>query len=697
MAADWYKGKLRRNLVDMHIDAGDEHWLSRFDPDAYVANLKRAHVQAAMIYANSHVGYCYWPTAHGAMHPGLKDRNVLHRLFDACHAEGMDVIVYYSLVFDNWAYQHHPSWRMIDADGRPSREPRTSDPMILMPSQRGSRYGVCCPNAEGYRRYMVAQIEDFCTALDFEGIFFDMTFWPFPCYCDACRRRYRAEVGGRIPVVVDWKDPGWLAFQKKREDWLVEFGSLATGTTKRCRPGVSVNHQFSTAQSPWVLGVTERQREFCDYLGGDFYEDFAHQIFFCKLFRNISPSLPFEFHTSRCTNLRDHTTMKSRDELGIMNALTLVHQGATLFIDAIDPEGTMNPQVYQRFAEVFEESIPFEGLADGEMLQDVAVYYNQDSKMDPGDNGKRVTGQLSFSMPHLQAAKRAVTTLGHAHIPYGVIGASCIERLGAHRVLVLPYTLTLRQEEATAIREFVRAGGSLYASGLASAEVLGDVLGVHPEGLVGERLSYIAPTSLGAPLMPGVSTRYPLMVSHPAARAKAHDAREVAATITLPGTDPDDPSRFVSIHSDPPCKPTDLPGVVCHSFGAGRSIWIAAPLEDHAQHLHRTVFLAMIGHLASGPWSFEVSAPPAVEALVYLQQVNARFVVCLVNVQELQPTVPVHAIRVRVRLDGRKPLRALLLPHERELPMTVAGEFAEFVLPELITVAIVAVTFIPEH
>lgn len=52
----------RRNLVDMHIEDWDEKFLSQFDPKKYVELLKVANVTTAMIYANSHVGYCYWPT-----------------------------------------------------------------------------------------------------------------------------------------------------------------------------------------------------------------------------------------------------------------------------------------------------------------------------------------------------------------------------------------------------------------------------------------------------------------------------------------------------------------------------------------------------------------------------------------------------------------------------------------------------------
>ena len=166
--ARWYEKSYRRNLVDMHIDDWDETFLSQLNPNTYVQLLKKAKVQSAMVYANSHVGYCYWPTKTGQMHRGIRGKDVLGEITNLCHEAGIDVIAYYSLIFNNWAYDHDPSWRLLDIDGKPSRER----------GGRGGRYGVCCPNNMGYRAFVEAQTQELCTGYEFEGIFFDMTFWP---------------------------------------------------------------------------------------------------------------------------------------------------------------------------------------------------------------------------------------------------------------------------------------------------------------------------------------------------------------------------------------------------------------------------------------------------------------------------------------------------------------------------------------
>ena len=70
----WYRSGYRRNLVDMHIDAWDPVFLSRFDPEVYLKCLQEARIQNPMIYTHSHVGYCNFPTRTGGMHPGVPRR-----------------------------------------------------------------------------------------------------------------------------------------------------------------------------------------------------------------------------------------------------------------------------------------------------------------------------------------------------------------------------------------------------------------------------------------------------------------------------------------------------------------------------------------------------------------------------------------------------------------------------------------------
>jgi hypothetical protein len=654
----WFERSFRRNLVDVHIDDWDESYLSKLDPVEYVEMLRLARVQSAMVYANSHVGYCLWPATVGRMHRGLRGRDVFGEIVAGCHAAGIDVVGYYSLLYNNWAYDEHPEWRQADASGKASRE---------LPGQLG-RYGVCCPNSAGYRAFAETQIRDLLGRYALEGVFFDMTFWHTVCVCAACRQRLAAEVGGEIPTTVDWGDARWLAFQRRREAWLVEFAGWATGVARAARPGISVEHNSSMLVLPWRLGTTIGLAAANDYLGGDLYGGFAEQSFVCKLYHATTPHRPFEFMTSRCDpDLRDHTSIKSDAALALHAGLALAHGGAFLFIDAIDPIGTLDRRVYEAMGRVFEQSSRYEPWVGGHVAADVAVYFSLDAKFDPADSGKPVAAAFG-GMPHRAAAMGAAKALRARHVPFGVISRPNLADLSRHRVLVLPEVLVLDDEEAAAIRRFVADGGGLYVSGRTPLDGLADVVPVAVSGETSESRSYLAPTPAGSELLGAIDPAHPLGVSARQRIATLRGPGDVLATIVLPATDPADGTRFASIHSNPPGRATAHPALVRGRFGRGRVVWAAAPLEASERAAHQELFARLLGWLADGPFSLETDAPPALEAVTLEQPDARRRVVSLINAQDPLPPVPVHDVVLRVR-GGPAPGRAYLLPERTPLAL----------------------------
>ena len=283
----WYTKAYRRNVIDTHIEDWDKSFLSKLDPVAYVKMLRQAKVDSTVLYAHSHVGYCNYPTKVGHMHKGLKGRDVFGEIINLCHKYNIKVVAYYSLIFNNWLYDNNPNWRIVRADG--SYAAASSDG-----KGKASRYGVCCPNSP-YRDYIVQEISEICTGYDFEGIRFDMTFWPMVCYCKHCRKRFSAEIGGELPRKIDWSNPIWIAFQRCRERWLVDFASIATNTAQKLKPDLSVEHQSSTYPLAWQWGVTTDLSTQCDFLQGDFYGGELQASFACKLLYNLTVNQPFGY------------------------------------------------------------------------------------------------------------------------------------------------------------------------------------------------------------------------------------------------------------------------------------------------------------------------------------------------------------------------------------------------------------------
>lgn len=682
MQEKWYRTAWRRNVVDMHIADWDERFMSRFDPANYVEMLKLAKAQSAVLYAHGHAGTCFYPTQVGHMHRGLKGRDVFGETARLCHENGIAVVCYMSLIYDAWAYETHPDWRIMRCDGKPAAF--------------NMRYGVCCPNSP-YREHMAGQVQELCTIYDFEGMRFDMTFWPpgALCYCRHCRKRYMEEVGGEIPATVDWEDARWVAFQRCRERWLIEFAAKATATVRKFKPGASVEHQSSTFTDNWQRGVTLPLAEQCDFLQGDFYGGIMQGSFVKKLLYNLTPNQPFGYETTSNASLTDHTTLKSREMLLAKAFSSLAHGGAFVFIDAIDPVGTLNRRVYELAGAVFDEIVPYEKHLGGSLVQDVAVYFSTASKFDFAEKGAHV-GDFGPNFPggrqpHLDCAMGAATALSRSHIPFGVITKRNLKDLGMFKLLVLPDVIVMDEQEAAYVREFVRAGGALYASkhtslyGLDGRRqvdfMLADVFGVSRTGETRESLTYIAPTTAGQRHFDGLSQQYPLTVLGSQVTLQARAGAEVLGTLTLPYTDPADTSIFASIHSNPPGKIVGSPAIVRNRFGKGCSVYVAGEMEKNAGH--GDIFCGLLKSMIAGSFTFEAEAPKAVEITAFHQADRGRFLINLLNLQEQSPNLPVSDAKVRFRLAGRKATSLTLLPQEQPVAFAANGDAIEFNSPRL--------------
>ncbi len=680
----WYKHAYRRNVIDMHIMDWNPEFLSKFDPDVYAERLTTAKAQSAVLYAHSHVGLCYFPTKLGKTHAAYEGKDLLARTIEALHKNGIAVVLYMSLIHDTWAYRNHDDWKILRADGAGASE--------------GGRYGICCPNSIGYRDYIAGLAHEVCDQYDFEGIRFDMTFWPRVCYCAHCAKRFADEVGGELPKTINWEDGAWVAFQRRREAWLVEFAKHMTESVRAKKPNASVEHQSSTFLANWRLGVTEPLAAQNDFLQGDFYGDALQGSLIRKLLHNLSPNLPYGFETSVMMNLQNHTALKPEALLEAKAAASIADGGAFIFIDAIDPVGTINPGTYETMGRVFEKTIPYEQHCGGELVQDVAVYLSTESKFDFAQNGKNVEDYSAEGVPHLDALVGACRALRAHHVPYGVITKKDLARLNRHKVLVLPNVLMMDEEEIAAIRAWAEAGGFVYASrdtslvtkaGIRQNDfMLGELFGVTNAGITAERVTYIAPKETDA--FAPYTNASPLMLPTTQRQITARDGATVLGTLTLPYTNPDNGEQYASIHSNPPGIPTDKPSVVMNRVGTGAVIYAADAIE--LQEHCGDIFVRLLRSLCP-KFTVEAQAPMSVEFTLFHQPDRKRFVLSAVNFQKELPNIPVEGVRVSVEVPGVLVKRVAQLPDNDELPMTNENGRVQISFPTIQTLCMVAIEY----
>ena len=660
----WYTNNYRRHLCDMHIDDWNDVFMSAFSPEEYFENLKKAHVQNAMLYFQSHVGLCYYPTKSGKMHKGFRGKeDAMKRLSRMCRENGITVTGYYSLIYNNWAHDQHPEWRMVGSDGKSLRDACTE--MNAEFSGRSlCRYGLCCPNNEEYRDFVVRQIEEMVEYFTFDGMFFDMLFWPHFCYCDACRARWAKEVGGEIPVVKDWKDPVWQLHLEKRRLWMGEFAQFATEELKKRAPHASVEHNVASAcVSNVERGHAEEVLQATDYAGGDLYGDIYSHSFVCKFYHNVTKNQPFENMVTRCTpTLSKHTITKSEDTMFSAIMVTAAHHGATLVIDAIDPAGTLDSRVYDRIGKIFECESRYEKYFEGNMVEDIGLYYSLRSKFN-------AHGEIYCNH---NACVNTVKTMIMNHIPSGITGS--LHSLKQYRILMAPELTEVDAGDYERIKDYVRNGGQLYLSGGDCHGLLQEFFHAKVSGRTKEKVVYIAPNVKSADTFDYFNEKYPMHFEGTAPIVEGIEAHKVIAEITLPYTH-QDTITFASIHSNPPGIATKIPAMAVAEYGAGKVIWSALPIEEIEMYDYRRVLLNLLKKFFVFEQTIVSDAHKDIEITGFTTKDAAYIHAVLLNEDYKARKVEPFGISVRC---NQTPAEVLHLPDEQPVAFGYHNGYANF-------------------
>ena len=664
----WYKNAWRRHLVDMHVEEWNPEFLSEFHPETYVENLKRAKVQNAMIYAQSHVGLCYYPTKVGKVHNAFVGReDMMKQVVDLCHEAGISVTIYYSLIFNNYEHDRHPEWRIIGREGKSQRELCVQNDLSFA-ADGVTRYGHCCPNNMEYRAFVKEQIREMAEYFEFEGFFFDMLFWPGTCYCEHCKERWEKEVGGNMPGLDDTEDPNWQIHIEKRKEWMGEFAMWAREELKAVAPHASVEHNLASSLAH--IGrrcVDEKVNEACDYAGGDLYDDLYKHSMACKFYYNTTKNQPFEYMISRCEpDLGMHTTLKPYDAMLSAVFLTAANHGANLVIDAIDPVGTLDERVYEQIGSVFEQLIPYEPyLSKGTMIEDMGVYYSMKKPMTYHPFGNHDGGLFSAE------------TLIRNHMCFGVTGG--YHGIEQYKTLIFPCPSAEDAYDNERLIAFVEQGGKLYFSGVENPELLHKFFGATCAGHTEERIVYLAPNERFTEAFDRYNQKYPLQFDCKAPKVVGVEKGAVVATFTLPYTK-QDVTEFASIHSNPPGIPTDMPAVAVKKYGKGVVLWSAIPLECLRTAEYKKVFASMVRHILEPEQTIIADAPQDVEVIGFKADDSIQINVVLLN--ENERARKVEDIMISVKCD-KCPKRVQLLPEKQEISFEYADGMVSFKVTNL--------------
>lgn len=638
----WYRDKYRRHLLDMHIDDWNDDFLSRFSAEEYYKNIKTANVQVVMIYLQSHIGLCYFPTKIGRMHKAFSGReNEIKRLIDMCRADGISVVGYYSLSFNQWAHDNHKDWRMLEENGKSCRE-----------NDKANRCGLCCPNNMGYREFVFRQIDEMLNYFDMDGMFFDMLYWQHICYCPSCREKYLKTHGKELPFKKSCTNKEWLEFMDARAEWISEWAQAVTDYVHSVKPELPIEHNFSAATGGFESCCRDGVAYASEYVGGDLYGGPLEQSFVCSTYRDLTRNQPFEYMTGRCTpNLLAHTVTKSKDELEQQIMITCAHHGAFLAIDAIDPVGTMDERFYELLGKLYDKESKYEPYLRGELVEDIGVFYNLDSAINLQGNQNGVQflhfGKSLYDCENRTASLQAIKHLIAEHIPFGITTKGKKDEWSKYRVIVAPEINRLAEDVEEALIKYVKNGGNLYFSGCYQKRLFDTLVGGDLVKYSKTQKVYMFPTDSSEDLMPKYNEKYPIPLDTSVPFVEGIANENILAYIKTAYTDRGDAKTCASFHSDPPGISTKYPAIVEKNYGKGKVIWSVAPVEFHKAPDYRDLFVKILSRLDSTPYTVSSTANSMVEIISFKDENKITLsAVNMVNFEQLF-TLPPFIISVR--------------------------------------------------
>ena len=707
MENPWWTEAKYRLFLDYHTpDHADQappgsiESLTHLDPEAIAKTAQEIGVEVLMFYAKDNQGNFHYPSPLGHHLSDLKGRDLVEEFVKALKPRGIRAVAVFQPIRDRRTFDAVPAWRQIYNDGNERIEQG-----FMQLGQGGHR--LVCPLG-GAGEAALAQLKDLVTRYDLDGVWWDRvgdirgSGTQYPCFCDSCQRQFRNESGFEIPREAAWNSPAWKTYWAWRAKHLLIFQKRAHEIVQKSGSGTCLisNYAFygMSLADPMPLSVEmEAAAEATDVAS------LECQHWRSYLLMSVNPRLIRALTDRACEMLAwrvgDIGDGVVRSELATEATVHtfLAHGHAATFSDNLRLDGGMDVRTTSMLNKVFKR---FEVLkphqTSAEPLPYAAVLFSPSTFTWYGG------GNPDLYIREFIGTVRQFLKL---HIPFEIISERHLnsEHLKKYKLIAMPNTACLGDEESEAISNWVKAGGVLIAShdtsrrtktGLPRADFsLGELFG----------LSYMGATD-GLPLwMKAVPGRladrgwfdYPVSIrGAAAAKVSCHPGASVLAELgtAIPGFD------IFANYVNPVREWGPYPVVTLNNFGSGHALYLAGNLglTDLQWGIKELNVPFQVAVDLAVPPPVRIEAPSCVE-LVVQETENDTWLIHLINLQgevgraHRMPTmgpitqgigeiIPIHEIKITT---NKRLVSATEIFEQQELVVNPDNEGCYLVLPKL--------------
>jgi hypothetical protein len=707
----WYSTHLRRVFFDMHLpdwtrpgqSGGQLNDLkgvaTRFDPRAIIGQFAQAHVNVVVAYAKCQYGNFYYNTQIGHKHSGLGNLDLLGELTEEAHRHNIRIIGYYSNMWDTEVARAHPDWMKQDATGHTSYD----------------RWPALCLNSP-YRDLVQQHLHEMFSRYDLDGMWSDILS-DLPCFCPRCQALYRGQFGRPMPRTPE--EPGWIHMVRWQQDYLYDYICSTRAVIKALKPDAAyIVNFFGTPYAAPSQGLSFKHLALSDYGSSEGYSEWHGLLFPSYVARYLRAGKldgPFEVLISRFESTWDFT-VRPLEQMRFEAFSVVANGGAVCVDDEPYHDGQLEPLVYTHLTNIFGEIRRRESYVVGAVpFRFAALYHSQkareiDEVLNP-PKPLEISRTTFFPksnhapsdlLPSLMGAFKAFV---EAHIPVQFVDdrTESLATLPRYRVVYLPNVLSLSEEEAERLREFVYQGGGLVATGATSLYdewgrqrenfLLSDLFGVDCAGRGAFTYPYFG-------FVPGPITQdlTGLLLPHDTAmwQVVPHAADvQIAATRHDPLIET---GGEVYYHNNKPAPGPDTgePAIVYRQVGQGRVVYCAGLPENRYAVLGHVPYRRLIRNMVL--WAARSAPPVRVEDLTNTELVtnvlgNDLIVHLITGMPQrsipfglrrtadtIEEQVPLYNVRLIIPPQTRQAKR---VPQNEILPIESDGDQTWIMLPRV--------------
>jgi hypothetical protein len=667
----------------------------KFNPQFWLDYFKRTRSDAVCLSAGGCVAY--YPTKVPFHHRSawLGDRDPFGELLAGCRKLGMVVIARTDphATYDD-VQAAHPDWIAVDAAGRPRRHWASPEMWVT------------CALGPYNFEFMTEVKQEIMSRYRPDAIFINRWDGSGMCYCEHCRKNFRAESGRELPRTNDPQDPARRAYILWRQQRLFDLWRLWDAEVRKINPDSCVipntgggatstlDMQRIGELAPTLIADRQARRGLtAPWANGKNGKEFRATMGRKPIVGIFSVGVEEPYRWKDSVQSEAEIRLWVAD--GVANGL---RPWFTKFSGVLHDRRWLKPveDIYCRYAR-WEKY-----LRNQRSLARVGLVYSQQTAWFCG-------------------AKVEDHTLGwyqaliEARIPFEMVHDRLLDaaHLSPLKTLILPNIAALSEVQCAQLRAFVERGGGLIATyetslydewGVKRRDFgLADLFGVTFKGRIDGPLQN---SYLRLETDPTTGKRHPLLAGLEDASRIINGTRCVEVASTRPFPHP--PLTLIPSYPDLPMEQvyprvlqTDVPQVYLREQGPGRVVYFPWDIDRTFWEVlavdHSTLLRNAVTWATNEDPPVTVTGPGVLDITVWRQKTSLT--VHLVNLTNpmmmkgpVRELIPISEQKVRVRLpDGTRAKRVRLLTAEKSPRVEHSGQYLSVTVPTILDHEVVAI------